>query len=195
LKTLQKVWNNAIELIRIAVLLVLMIIWMPIVLLVIPFVRWINNLCLTRGDSRSAWRRCLPIWSHDGGIDDWRGIGGQPFYSPSRGVMLARMFAKRHSSDAAIFLEFTQDDDPIAALCAIDLLREMASISPGIVPMLTASELPLSKFLYKTLTDDAERLERVNSNPTPIFDTVGSYFSWLYVTVDAYYRSEDESFD
>ncbi len=145
---------------------------------------FIKNWHMTLGDSQSAWDRCLTIWHRDGGIDDWRGIIGRPFYSPSRGVRLARMFAKRHSNDAAIFLDHTQNADPVTALCAIDLLNEMARVSPQIIPMLTASELPLTESLRKTLTSDAEIAERPVGRPTPDFDTVGSYFRWQFESPD-----------
>jgi hypothetical protein len=145
---------------------------------------FITNWYMTRGDSQSAWKRCLPIWHRDGGIDDWRGIVGRPFYSPSRGVRLARMFAKRYSNDAASFLEHTQINDPVTALCAIDLLVQMATVAPQIIPMLTTSELPLTAPLRSTITSDAELAERPVGNPTPEFDTIGSYFRWQFEAPD-----------
>ena len=133
---------------------------------------------LTRGDSQSAWNRCLPIWHRDGGIDDRRGVIGQPFHNPSRGVRLAHQFAQRHTDDAAEFLTHTQNADPITALCVIDLLVQMAIVTPQIAPILTSSDLPLSASLHKTLASDAELAECTVGNEAPDFDTVGSYFRW-----------------
>ena len=135
---------------------------------------------MTRGDSQSAWERCLPIWHSNGGIDDRRGIIGQPFYAQSRGVRLAKMFAKRHSKDATIFLGYTQNTDPVTAICAIDLLVEMAIAAPRLIPILTASQLPVSESLNKTLTADAEITERPVGNAIHEFKTVGSYFRWQF---------------
>src|SRR5688572_17855159 len=115
----------------------------------------ITSWYLTRGDSQTAWNRCLPIWHSNGGINDLRGIIGQPFYSPSRGVRLARVFAKRHSDDADLFLKQTQNTDPVTALCAIDLLCEIALAAPTTIPLLRASELPLAESLRKSLESDA----------------------------------------
>jgi hypothetical protein len=144
--------------------------------------RYITNWYLTRGDSQTAWDRCLPIWHRDGGINDWRGIIGRPFYSPSPGVRLARMFAKRHSSDVMLFLNHTQNSDTVSALCAIDLLGEIGTAAPRTISILTASGLPLNESLREILTSDAYIVTRPTGDPTPAFDTVGSYFRWQFDT-------------
>lgn len=147
-------------------------------------IRILTDWHMTRGDSQSAWARCLPIWHRDGGIDDRRGIIGQPFYRPSRGVRLARMFATRHANDAAAFLNHTQNADPITALCAIDILVQMATATPQIIPTLTSCDLPLSEALHRTLTSDAELAEHPVGNETPELDTVGAYFRWQFEMPD-----------
>lgn len=144
----------------------------------------ITNWFMTRGDSQSAWHRCLPIWHRERRIEDRRRVIGRPFYSPSRGIRLARVFAKRHSSDVSFFLEQTQSADSITALCAIDLLVQMAIVSPQITTILVSSVLPIAESLAETLESDAEVAERPLGNPTPAFDTVGSYFRWQFASHD-----------
>jgi hypothetical protein len=144
----------------------------------------IKRWYLTRGDSHTAWDRCLPIWRRDGGINDMRRIGGIPtFYSPSHGYKLARVFAKRHSNDVALFLNETQNADAVTALCAIDLLCEIACVAPKTIPLVTASELRLTEFLRKTLVSDVVACKPFNE-PTPDFDTVGAYFRWQFSPED-----------
>lgn len=141
---------------------------------------YITNWYLTRGKSEAAWDRCLPIWHQNGGIDDWRGVIGRPFYSPSRGVRLAKVFAKRHSSasDVKLLLQYTQDADPVTALCAIDLLVVTGVQAPQTIPQLIASTLPLDEKTRQTLTLDAAIDAQSMGDPAPQFDTVGSYLRW-----------------
>jgi hypothetical protein len=139
----------------------------------------ISHWWLTRGDTESAWYRCLPIWYKDGGINDLRGIIGMPFYSPSRGRRLARSFATRHAYNAQLILSYTQSLDPVAVVCAIDLLFEMAVEVPEILPQLAASTLPLHELAQQILLVDVDFIAQSEGQSTPqSLPTVGAYFRW-----------------
>lgn len=140
----------------------------------------IINWFLTRGDFPTAWSRCLPIWHRDGGIDDLRGIAGQPFYTPSRGRRLARAFAKRHSKHVELVMKQTQNADPITAICAVDLLIEISRAAPELIPHVAASSLPLKESIRSTLESDASIVSKSDAEIPPRFETVGSYFRWQY---------------
>ena len=141
---------------------------------------YIQDLLLTRGDAQTAWLRCLPLWHSKRGIDDWRPMVCRPFYTPSREVRLARRFAKRHYEEIDLILKQTQDNDPVTALCAMDLLCQMGVVAPRTIPSLINSNLPIGESLKKLLTTFVEDARQLVDNPIANFDTVGSYFRWQF---------------
>ena len=133
---------------------------------------------LTRGNVADAWERCLPIWRRDGGVDDWHGVGGRTFYTPSRARRLGRYFAKRHHQQFEWVAAQTQNDDAFIALCAVDVLLDMTPFDSQIVPHLIASTLALPESVLETLVVDIAASSL--GDPKPEIDTLGSYIRWQF---------------
>jgi hypothetical protein len=118
-------------------------------------------VCLyLRGDVKSAWERCLPLWRRQGSLDDRRGAHF-PSYQPTLTTQIARTFA----------FKFKEEHQFIASR-----IRSSATEAPFALEMLVwiCGELrAIPKYLFHEDTQIRARDSSASST------TLGEYFRRL----------------
>lgn len=77
-------------------------------------------------DVAGSWQRCYPVWRNAGRVNDRPHGVRFPRYIPSIGKRLGVEFASRFRDEWRTLIPELCSEDPIARVCAFDLLEDIA---------------------------------------------------------------------
>jgi hypothetical protein len=79
------------------------------------------------GDVSKSWERCFPVWREEGRVVGIPHGERRPRYIPTFGNRLAREFVSRFRDSWGFLVSKLQSEDPLARVCAFDLLEHVAA--------------------------------------------------------------------